>query len=1736
MAFPGSIYAPPGTYTRTLFEDPLANVAASLRIPLILGTGSEILTQNSLELVRGSSSTVDQRVVQEDETGRAVSAITLAGAVTLASFDGVYDRVQVKNYPIVNGNGSGTTATNAASMNVTVDGEPVVVLAVDGARGILTLSVSPSAIAEVKVTYYFNRTDTLITDTLSDQISPAAPEIYGQVGQNFTVVTGVDDTLIFTVDSEDAVTVTLSASPVGGWTAAQVSSFINAAATGTTLVAATAVNNFGDTVLYLIADRGILVGNGTANTSVGLTSGTDTGRNTVFYTFQKAIVDGSNGGVATTDPADVTVKVDGVQVIPTAVNGATGAVTLPFAPEIGAVVTCQYYFNSWQDTFDYLAHRGITDITLCGLTPDRSDYTDGADFVLKDDRILWGTAVTVESGVHTSGSTFFDGTQVAATLVDTRQYFAPCTSVAGTSGKGFKLPLQPTTGNGRDTPLGASTYSAVSNGRLDLPTDRPDLVFAYWGYSLDDAIERGRVEVTTVDSATSSMTLREPVPTGATVYATFYYNTLTDQAYSVICVTAGGSGVGTYSVSNEAGTALMTPQFGSKSALLSTVTVEFPSGSERTPDCRFEGPFVTTSFTGAVEEDVTVTFAVQDATLAKYAVPSSGDYYVVSGSSDHFQITVDGAALATGSAGALPYVDLSDCTGAGTGFFAQMVGDEIEYDADTADTTFEITSSNNAVSFEIDGVLINATAAASATATAANYVSAINQAAFGIWGATASAGLATSITIPAASLPSDQDDYYNGWELVVTAGTGVAATIRTVTDYDGATGVLTLDAGVFSASSVFSLYDPASAPVLKSGTRFFSGATVALGMYDRLMMVVTGSATTQTVINCTTGVGANGPPIAAATYSTATLLAAAVQTAVDAAITAASAACQISVTADTSGRLTFTLIPDPTDTAGAFLEFVTGGSEAVDFAILAGLDTAAAGLSQTKLVAGPIARRFTFAGAAPVGNLQYDRIILRNRIVPGQGTQDGAWDLSQCQLESIGGTGAAQAGLTANEQAYAGLRATMMAPTLSGEVGFAGGQVPAATYGTAADGQPIVTFYSGAGTIAQNNIFKMTFEGTPLTVTFADALGAAVAAAGSDVPLGPASVAGSVLGQLNTAMAAAGITGTATLEGAGIRLRGASVTASSSIVIGSASATTVLGFSDGAEVYRTDLSVETLVSGLMADMENAVADYLLDWTTGGAGTHFTNVALAKTVTDALGADYLFLQSLGGGGAGTTSSVEFEAATSDSVTLPGTGLGVSAGDGNIGEDAVDGYIVTSTDPSDGSGTANTSLLGSGTGQDGAVGQTYRDLVTGLTFTILPRAGGTSYPVGGTLTFTVRSSVTTDGNLPINTLPGVELVVSNTSGITVDDSGIVQTYEKGGNQPAVGDVYYTSYVYAKQDFSTVLYTKLSTVTAAYGSATPENPVSLAAYLAILNGSVAVAIKQVQKDADLDSDGVNDSASEAAYMTAIDEIAGVLPGGSYPDYIVPLKGDSLVLFQYLAQQCDVQSSIRYRAERTAICGLSAGTQPRDAGTMAQAVGRSRLRIMYPDLYTLTTTTATGEAESYLVDGTYMAAAWAGSRAAPTIDVATPWTGSRVLGFDKVARVLDAVEANQVAVRGVTVVSQNQRILLVRQGLTTDMTNVLTKLPTVIQIADEVQKRSRSTLDRFIGSKALGGLTGQIETALSNTLSGLVTQSIIAQYTGVSAAIAEDDPTVAEVEAYYQPVFPLLYIVITFNLRASL
>jgi hypothetical protein len=135
-----------------------------------------------------------------------------------------------------------------------------------------------------------------------------------------------------------------------------------------------------------------------------------------------------------------------------------------------------------------------------------------------------------------------------------------------------------------------------------------------------------------------------------------------------------------------------------------------------------------------------------------------------------------------------------------------------------------------------------------------------------------------------------------------------------------------------------------------------------------------------------------------------------------------------------------------------------------------------------------------------------------------------------------------------------------------------------------------------------------------------------------------------------------------------------------------------------------------------------------------------------------------------------------------------------------------------------------------------------------------------------------------------------------------------------------------------------------------------------------------------------------------------------------------------------------------------------------------------------------------------------------------------------------LDPVEANQTAVAGVTILEDLDPIIRIRHGLTTNMTSVLTRLPTVIQIADFVQQQSRSILDSFVGSKFLAARTNEVVVSMTGLFRSLVEAEIVGAFTGMTASIDPDDPTILRFEMYYSPIFPLLYIVLTFNLRARL
>ena len=367
------------------------------------------------------------------------------------------------------------------------------------------------------------------------------------------------------------------------------------------------------------------------------------------------------------------------------------------------------------------------------------------------------------------------------------------------------------------------------------------------------------------------------------------------------------------------------------------------------------------------------------------------------------------------------------------------------------------------------------------------------------------------------------------------------------------------------------------------------------------------------------------------------------------------------------------------------------------------------------------------------------------------------------------------------------------------------------------------------------------------------------------------------------------------------------------------------------------------------------------------------------------------------------------------------------------------------------------------------------------------------------------------------------------MNVTDTATIQTFNPGGLEPAVGDFYFISYLYEKQDFSTRIYQTLKTIEATFGPVSPSNTCSLGAYLAILNGAVLIGITQVLK---VPNTG---QGSDQNYINAIASLATPLPGNVKPDILVPLASSTAV-YSYLANHCETQSNIRNQAERMGFIGFASGTSPTNAQSVTKSLVSSRIVAFYPDSSTITLTDETGAAFNSIIDGTFFGAGVAGVVVAPSIDVATPYTRRRVQGFTQLNVSLDPVTANQTAVAGVTLLDDlGNGFLRIRQGLTTNMASVLTRLPTVTQIADFVQQQSRAVLDNFVGLKFLSSRTNEVVVTMTSLFKSLVQAEIVGAFTGMSANIDPNDPTVLDFTMYYSPIFPLEYLVLTFNLRAN-
>ncbi len=634
-------------------------------------------------------------------------------------------------------------------------------------------------------------------------------------------------------------------------------------------------------------------------------------------------------------------------------------------------------------------------------------------------------------------------------------------------------------------------------------------------------------------------------------------------------------------------------------------------------------------------------------------------------------------------------------------------------------------------------------------------------------------------------------------------------------------------------------------------------------------------------------------------------------------------------------------------------------------------------------------------------------------------------------------------------------------------------------------------------TAGVNDVLKLRVNGIDYSVTIqaaSTAASAVVADINAVLPSTQGAASVGTLGNLNK-----------------IRLTSALNSEQSSIIILDGTANAVLGFTQGDLAGQTKVSAQEVVDRLMDTVNFAVSSW---GTPGSPGTPPTiNASGAVAYVNVIdGASYVKIDSLT---VGISSSVAFVDGANSAFN--GTGVNITPGtDGDSGSNAADNFTVTSTHPLGSSGT-------------GTPGQTYTDARTGLRFSVLPATDG-SYPATSWFELEVSQTFNVNPSIPSYAVPGLELIVSNTVGVGQEDTATLTTFGSTGTEPKNGDFFFISYRYLKQDFAPRLFRQFKAIEANYGRLNAENRVTMGAYLAILNGAVLVGIKQAMKVPN------TNQASPATFVAEIANLSSPLPGNIKPDVLVPLSTDTAV-YQYLTQHCEIMSNLRNQSERMGFIGFASGTSPTSAQTVARALSSNRIIALYPDSAVVTLTNELGTSFETLVDGSFYAAALAGAACSPAVDVATPYTRRRLQGITRIPRVLDAVEASQTLTAGITVLEDlGNGIIRIRQGLTTNMTSILTRLPTVTQIADYTSQQTRGVLDAFIGTKFLNSRVSEVEVAMTSLFKTLIQQEIVGAFTGISAAVDEDDQTILRAEAFYQPIFPLLYIILTFNLRARL
>lgn len=410
--------------------------------------------------------------------------------------------------------------------------------------------------------------------------------------------------------------------------------------------------------------------------------------------------------------------------------------------------------------------------------------------------------------------------------------------------------------------------------------------------------------------------------------------------------------------------------------------------------------------------------------------------------------------------------------------------------------------------------------------------------------------------------------------------------------------------------------------------------------------------------------------------------------------------------------------------------------------------------------------------------------------------------------------------------------------------------------------------------------------------------------------------------------------------------------------------------------------------------------------------------------------------------------------------------------------------------------------------------------------------------------------------VKKLDGTVLTVATDYTFTVDASG------PGGGSNAVtsisrvssstdvsdGDIVSITYSYADADyFQPQVFVEYDTVMTVYGlpmvSSAPSSPnssqvfspLSMGAKVAFENGTTQLICVALNP-----GDGTLQQQFKAAYAK--------LATNYQASIIVPVFSDDLgvssgtvaqlttTLAQDLETHCVTATADGYA--RIGIFGAPRNYSESDQSmdSFAHAISNKRMVLTYPNRLQVFNGQINQITE---VAGCYLAAALGGMLGAlPTNRGLTKQSVRSFVGLSSpVAQVMTNLFKNTLSQAGVCVVEMNrQNQLLVRHGVTTDMTSLVTKEISLVRIADTLFEVVQ------LGMEAAGligePITAETVVAVKGSLQGLLEQAVsselIVDYANLAVrqqTYPSGDPSIIECKFSYQPALPLNYITVQFQ-----